>query len=110
MVSRTGRRTALPRTKFSGLGAARRHRDRTWNLSYRIASSHQGQELATELSIAAYRAAAIIDPSVAFTAWVEGHNPASRRVAERIGLTNQGPRADPSDGEIRLAYSDRRLD
>jgi RimJ/RimL family protein N-acetyltransferase len=93
-----------------GLGGARRHRDRTWNLSYRIASSHQGQGLATELSIAAHRAAAIIDPSVAFIAWVDGHNTASRRVAERIGLTNQGPRADPSDGEIRLAYSDRRLD
>ena len=93
-----------------GLGGARRHRDRTWNLSYRIATSHQGQGLATELSIAAHQAAAIIDPSVAFIAWVDEHNVASRRVAERIGLTNQGIRTDPSDGEIRLAYSDRRLD
>ena len=25
-----------------GLGGARRHRDRTWNLSYRIVTSHQG--------------------------------------------------------------------
>jgi RimJ/RimL family protein N-acetyltransferase len=93
-----------------GVGGARRHRDRTGNLSYRIATSHQGQGLATELSIAAHRAAAIVDPSVAFIAWVDEHNVASRRVAERIGLANQGPRADPSDGEIRLAYSDRRLD
>jgi ribosomal-protein-alanine N-acetyltransferase len=93
-----------------GLGGTRRHRDRTWNLSYRIATSHQGQGLATELSIAAHHAAAIVDPSVAFIAWVDEHNAASRRVAERVGLTNQGPRADPSDREIRLAYSDRRLD
>ena len=55
-------------------------------------------------------AAAIIDPSVAFIAWVDEHNTPSRRVAERIGLTNQGPRPDPSDGQIRLAYSDRPLD
>jgi RimJ/RimL family protein N-acetyltransferase len=93
-----------------GLGGARRYRDRTWNLTYRIAATHQGQGLATDLSIAAHHAAAINDPSVAFIAWVDEHNTASRRVAERVGLTNQGRRADPSDGEIRLAYSDRRLD
>jgi RimJ/RimL family protein N-acetyltransferase len=93
-----------------GLGGARRNRDRTWNLSYRIATSHQGQGLATELSIAAHRAATIVDPSVAFIAWIDEHNAASRRVAERVGLTGQGPRTDPSDGEIRLAYSDRRFD
>jgi [ribosomal protein S5]-alanine N-acetyltransferase len=92
-----------------GLGGARRHRDRTWNLSYRIATGHQGQGLATELSTAAHDAAIIIDPAVAFIAWVDEHNTSSRRVAERIGLTNQGPRADPGDGEIRLAYSDRPL-
>jgi [ribosomal protein S5]-alanine N-acetyltransferase len=93
-----------------GLGGARRHGDRTWNLSYRIAASHQGQGLASELSVAAHHAASIIDSSVAFIAWVDAHNTASRRVAERVGLTNQGPRPDPSDGEIRLAYSDRPLD
>jgi RimJ/RimL family protein N-acetyltransferase len=93
-----------------GLGGARRHLDRTWNLSYRIATSHQGQGLATELSIAAHNAAAMVDPSVAFIAWVDEYNEASRRVAERAGLTNQGPRADPGDGEIRLAYSDRQLE
>jgi RimJ/RimL family protein N-acetyltransferase len=93
-----------------GLGGARRHRDGTWNLSYRIATSHQGRGLATELGIAAHGAAASIDASVAFIAWVDEHNTASRRVAERVGLANQGPPADPSDGEIRLAYSDRLLD
>jgi len=100
----------LASDEIVGIGGARRHTDRTWNLSYRIATSHQGQGLATELSIAAHHAAAIIDPSVAFIAWVDEHNTPSRRVAERIGLTNQGPRPDPSDGQIRLAYSDRPLD
>ena len=52
----------------------------------------------------------ITDPAVAFIAWVDEPNTPSRRVAERIGLTNQGPRVDSSDGEIRLAYSDRSLD
>jgi ribosomal-protein-alanine N-acetyltransferase len=93
-----------------GLGGARRHRDRTWNLSYRIATGHQGQGLATGLSRAAHDAAMITDPAVAFIAWVDEPNTASRRVAERIGLTNEGPRFDSSDGEIRLAYSDRPLD
>jgi RimJ/RimL family protein N-acetyltransferase len=92
-----------------GLGGARRHRDRTWNLSYRIATGHQGQGLAAELSTAAHDAAMITDPAVAFIAWVDEPNTPSRRVAERIGLTNQGPRVDPSDGEARLAYSDRPL-
>src|SRR5262249_12825162 len=98
---------ALGSDEVLGLGGARRHRDLTWNLSYRIATSHQGQGLATELSNAAHHAAAIGDPSVA---WIAAHNAASRQVAARIGLTNQGPHADPGDGEIRLAYSDRPLD
>ena len=100
---------SLASDEVLGLGGARRHRDRTWNLSYRIATGHQGQGLATELSFAAHVAAGIVDPSVPFIAWVDEHNAVSRRVAERIGLTNQGPREDPGDGEVRLAYSDRRL-
>jgi RimJ/RimL family protein N-acetyltransferase len=104
--------TARDRTsdEVVGLGGARRHRDGTWNLSYRIGPRHQGRGLATELGIAAHQAATRIDPSVALIAWVAECNTPSRRVAERIGLTNQGPRIDPSDGQIRLAYSDRRLD
>jgi RimJ/RimL family protein N-acetyltransferase len=92
-----------------GLGGARRQRDGTWNLSYRIAARHQGRGLATELGMAAREAVARIDPSVALIAWVAEYNTPSRRVAERIGLTNQGSRVDPSDGRIRLAYSDRPL-
>ncbi len=92
-----------------GLGGARRHCTGTWNLSYRIATAHQGRGLATEIGMAAHQAAAKIDPSVAFIAWVDDDNTPSRRVAERIGLTNQGPHVDLSDGQIRLAYSDRPI-
>lgn len=100
----------LSSDELVGLGGARRHRDRTWNLSYRIATGHQGQGLATELSTAAHDAAMVTDPAVAFIAWIDEPNASSRRVAEHIGLTNQGLRVDPGDGEIRLAYSDRPLD
>jgi [ribosomal protein S5]-alanine N-acetyltransferase len=93
-----------------GLGGVRRHGTGSWNLSYRIAACQQGRGLATELGMAALQAAASIDPSVALIAWVDEHNTASRRVAERLGLTNQGPHVDISDGEVRLAYSDRPLD
>jgi RimJ/RimL family protein N-acetyltransferase len=93
-----------------GIGGSRRHRDLTWNLSYRIATGHQGRGLAVELGKAARNAAAIIDHSVALIAWVDDHNTPSRRVAERIGLTSQGTRIDPGDGQLRLAYSDRPLD
>jgi hypothetical protein len=60
--------------------------------------------------MAALEAAASIDPSVAIIAWVDEHNTASRRVAVRLGLTNRGLRVDISDGEVRLAYSDRPVD
>jgi RimJ/RimL family protein N-acetyltransferase len=100
----------LSSDELVGLGGARRHRDRTWNLSYRIAIGHQGQGWATELATAAHDGAMITDPDVAFIAWVDEPDTPSRRVAQRIGLTNQGPRVDPSDGAIRLAYSDRSLD
>jgi RimJ/RimL family protein N-acetyltransferase len=104
--------TARDRTSAEvvGLGGVRRHVTLTWNLSYRIAADQQGRGLATEIGAAAREAAASVDPSVAFIAWVDETNTTSRRVAERIGLTNQGPRIDESDGELRLAYSDRSLD
>jgi RimJ/RimL family protein N-acetyltransferase len=56
---------------------------------------------------AAQAAAAAVDATVPFIAWVAPHNAPSIRVAERLGLTNYGLHADPSDGEERLAYADR---
>jgi RimJ/RimL family protein N-acetyltransferase len=93
-----------------GVGGAQRQFSRAWNLNYRIAAVRQGQGFATEVGRAAYSAATSVDSAVPFLAWVAPHNTPSRRVAERLGLTNYGLRDDPSDGERRLAYADRPLD
>jgi RimJ/RimL family protein N-acetyltransferase len=72
-------------------------------------AAHQGHGFATELGRAAQAAAGEIDGSVLFIAWIAPHNAPSIKVAERLGLTNHGLRADPSDGQLRLAYADRQL-
>jgi RimJ/RimL family protein N-acetyltransferase len=82
---------------------------RAWNLNYRIAAAQQGQGYATELARAAYAAASDLDAAVPFIAWVAEHNVPSRRVAERLGLTNYGVAVDPSDDQPRLAYADRSI-
>lgn len=92
-----------------GVGGAQRQATRAWNLNYRIATAHQGHGYATELGRAAQAAAAAVDSDVPLIAWIAEHNTPSRRVAERLGLKNQGPAVDPSDGELRLAYSDRSI-
>jgi RimJ/RimL family protein N-acetyltransferase len=90
-----------------GVGGAQRQRTGAWNLNYRIAAAEQGRGFATELGQAAYSAASELDGSVPFIAWIAPHNAPSRRVAERLGLTNYGLAVDPSDGQQRLAYADR---
>ena len=92
-----------------GVGGAQRQRTGNWNLNYRIASDRQRQGLATELANAAKEAALRHDPAVPVLAWVVQHNVPSRRVAERVGLVDRGPGVDPSDGQTRVAYSDRPL-
>jgi RimJ/RimL family protein N-acetyltransferase len=92
-----------------GVGGAQRQRTGAWNLNYRIATAHQGNGFATELGRAAYAAASAVDASVPFIAWIAEHNLPSRRVAERLGLTNYGPAVDPSDDQLRLAYADRPI-
>jgi RimJ/RimL family protein N-acetyltransferase len=81
-----------------------------WNLNYRLGAAHQGHGFATELGRAAQTAASLVDAAVPFIAWVAPHNTPSVKVAERLGLTNYGLRADPSDGQLRLAYADRPFD
>jgi RimJ/RimL family protein N-acetyltransferase len=90
-----------------GVGGSQRQRTRAWNLNYRIATAQQRQGFATELARAAYSAASSLDPDVPFIAWVAAHNTPSRKVAERLGLTNYGLGVDPSDAQHRLAYADR---
>lgn len=92
-----------------GVGGAQRQRTGAWNLNYRIATAEQGHGYATELARAAYAAASALDPSAPFVAWIAPHNAPSRKVAERLGLTNRGLGIDPSDGQRRLAYGDRPL-
>jgi RimJ/RimL family protein N-acetyltransferase len=93
-----------------GVGGAQRQRTWAWNLNYRLAASQQGRGFATELGRAAYAAASSVDPAVPFIAWIAPHNTPSRKVAERLGLTNYGLRVDPADNQQRLAYADRPLD
>ena len=90
-----------------GVGGSQRQRTRAWNLNYRIAAAHQGLGFATELARAAYSEASSLDPDVPFIAWIAPHNASSRKVAERLGLTNYGLGVDPSDDRHRLAYADR---
>jgi RimJ/RimL family protein N-acetyltransferase len=92
-----------------GLGGAQRHRSGSWNLSYRIATSEQGNGYATELAEAGLDAAHRHDPDSAVIAWILETNIPSRRVAERVGLTSYGLRIDANDGIERLAYADRPL-
>ena len=93
-----------------GFGGAQRHASGAWNLHYRIATADHGCGYATELARAGQAAAAHVDRSVPVIAWVAAHNLPSRRVAERLGLTDQGPHLDTSDATTRHAYADRPLD
>jgi RimJ/RimL family protein N-acetyltransferase len=93
-----------------GCGGVQRHRSGSWNLSYRVATAEQGNGYATELAAAAIAAARAVDPSVPVIAWIAANNGPSRRVAERLGLREQGLRLDANDGQRRLAYADRDLD
>ncbi len=93
-----------------GVGGAQRQRTGAWNLNYRIAAAQQRNGFATELAEAAYAAASSLDDGVAFIAWIAAHNAPSRRVAERLGLQNRGLGVDPSDGQRRLAFTDRPVD
>jgi RimJ/RimL family protein N-acetyltransferase len=100
----------LDSAEVVGVGGAQRQRTRNWNLNYRIASHWQRQGLATELARAGMEAALEHDPSVAIIAWIAEENIPSRRVAERLGLTDRGLSVDPSDGQTRHAYADRPLE
>jgi RimJ/RimL family protein N-acetyltransferase len=93
-----------------GCGGVQRHRTRTWNLSYRVATAEHGKGYASEFAAAGIAAARALDPSVPVIAWIAASNVPSRRVAERLGLREQGLRVDANDGQQRLAYADRDLD
>ena len=59
---------------------------------------------------AAFEAAAAFDPEAPIVAYLLEHNEASRRTAERAGMTQvwRGPDREVPGG-IRLVYADRTL-
>lgn len=87
-----------------GIGGAR-HRDGGWVLGYRIATPMRGRGFATELATAAVRAARMSEPGRPIIAWIADSNDASKRVAERVGLRDEGLGTDPVDGRRRRAFA-----
>lgn len=84
-----------------------------WNLYYRLDSSVHGRGYAAEVARQALVAARDVDPDLPVLAYLVEHNVASRRTAERLGLTLvwRGPDADNEDPDaIRLVYVDRDPD
>ena len=92
-----------------GVGGVQRQRTGNWNLYYRLAAVNWGHGYATELGRAALDAARACDNSVAVVAWILSGHAASQRVAQRLGLVDRGPHADPSDGVTRHAFTDRQV-
>ncbi|MFK4760066.1 GNAT family N-acetyltransferase [Microbacterium sp. ZW T5_45] len=99
-----------------GLGGAavRRPDVRAWNLGYRLARDAWGHGFATEVGIAARRAAAAARPDLPVTARALTRNPASWRTLERVGLNLAWEGDDPADypltsGLLRRVYADREV-
>ncbi len=92
-----------------GSGGVTRHAAGSWNLLWRIDTAQRGQGLAAELGKAAIEAAHTADDSVPVIAWIRSNNPASRRVAEKLGLVEHSERIDEWDGLTRILYADREI-
>lgn len=98
--------------EFVGVGGCMAKGDLAWNLYYRFRPEAQGLGYAGELTQAAIHAAHEIDdrPVVAY---LLEHNVASRRTAERAGLSlvSRGPDyGNPDPTAIRLIYADTAVD
>jgi RimJ/RimL family protein N-acetyltransferase len=81
-----------------------------WNLYYRLAPAHWGHGYATELARAGVEAARASRPEVPVLAWIYPHNTASRTLADRLGMIDNGLRLDPFYGEQLHVYTDRPVD
>lgn len=95
---------------FVGVGGVRLRAGGLWNLYYRIAAEHHGAGYATEIARAALAAAQDVRPEAPVVAYLLDHNVASRRTAERCGLTEvwRGPDRLVPDG-VRVVMADRPL-
>ncbi|HCE60737.1 GNAT family N-acetyltransferase [Janibacter terrae] len=81
-----------------------------WNLGYAIAPDSRRAGLATEACAPALTAAREVRPDGPVLARLLEHNTASRRVAERLGMTlvHRGP-AEGAPDAVRLVYADREV-
>lgn len=83
-----------------------------WNLDYRFADDVHGRGYATELAREALRHAERVAPDLPVIAYLDEHNAASERVAQKLGmqLVHRGPDAgNPDAAAIRLVYSTQPL-
>ena len=83
-----------------------------WNLGYRFAAETHGRGLATEAARVALAEANTVRPDVPVVAYLLEHNVASKRVADKLGLTLQHRAHDhgnPDPSAVRLVYADRAL-
>lgn len=83
-----------------------------WNLGYRFAADVHGGGLATEAARFAVAQARLARPGSPVVAYLLEHNVASKKVAEKLGLTLQhsGPdEGNPDPAAVRLVYADRTL-
>ncbi|OAN34004.1 GNAT family N-acetyltransferase [Microbacterium sp. H83] len=96
-------------------GAAMRRPDiRAWNVGYRLSPRIWGHAFATEIAVAAARAANAADPETPVTARALSRNVASWRTLERAGLVLRWEGEDaaeyrPTSGVLRRVYADRDL-
>lgn len=83
-----------------------------WNLGYRFAADVHGRGLASAAARVAVEQAVAVRPDAPVVAYLLEHNVASRKVAERLGMTLQhrGPDGgNPDPSAVRLVYADRDL-
>lgn len=102
----------LPAGTFVGVGGCARLLDVVWNIYYRLTPAAWGRGFAGEIARAGRSAAARVTPELPVVAYLLEHNVASKRTAERAGLTVvwSGPDSgNPDPTAIRLLYSDRPL-
>ncbi|ROP74935.1 GNAT family N-acetyltransferase [Curtobacterium sp. PhB115] len=76
-----------PDHTFVGVGGVDMTAGGVWNLGYRLAPAAWGQGFASEIALAAVRAAADTAPDVPVTGRVLTNNPASAAVLRRAGLS-----------------------
>jgi RimJ/RimL family protein N-acetyltransferase len=83
-----------------------------WNVGYRFAASVHGRGYATELAQTGVLRARQLEPERPIIARMVEHNVASRRVAEKLGLTlayRAFDSGNPDPSAVRLVYADRTL-